>query len=279
MGLSLAGLGAVTLVDGRLDLSGGGTPAGAVTNGDIHVGAGIGIDVYGPVIVTEPLSCPSNLSGVSGCGSATCRPRVDRVARRPRQPCARHGGASAPSGWMEQPERAVVADDGGEEAGELLLTCLTRSSDEMVDVDASVRRILGQGNQAPGPKGPRRPRWRRSQCLPAYRVRARPPSRPGSVSEPISGYRHSIVSLPGCQHSRLAAGVGRTRSLPTQRRRLCPALDEAPQVSRRVLLSWNDANHAVEDRPEGQGAVCAAGAGASAGVLLADRGGRGRLPS
>ena len=47
---------------------------------------------------------------------------------------------------------------------------------------------------------------------------------------------------------------------------------EAPQVSRRILVSWKDANHAEEDRSEGQGAVRAAGAGALAGVLVVDRG-------
>ena len=46
---------------------------------------------------------------------------------------------------------------------------------------------------------------------------------------------------------------------------------EAPQVSRRILVSWKDANHAEEDRSEGQGAVCAAGVGALAGVPVADR--------
>ncbi|TSD64195.1 relaxase domain-containing protein, partial [Aeromicrobium piscarium] len=41
-------------------------------------------------------------------------------------------------------------------------------------------------------------------------------------------------------------------------------IDEPPQVSRRILVSWKDADHAEEDRSEGQGAVRAAGAGASA---------------
>ena len=39
---------------------------------------------------------------------------------------------------------------------------------------------------------------------------------------------------------------------------------EAPQVSRRIHVSWKDANHAEEDRSEGQGAVRAPGAGALA---------------
>jgi hypothetical protein len=37
-------------------------------------------------------------------------------------------------------------------------------------------------------------------------------------------------------------------------------------------LSWKDANHAEEDRSEGQGAVRAAGAGALAGVSVVDCG-------
>jgi hypothetical protein len=32
---------------------------------------------------------------------------------------------------------------------------------------------------------------------------------------------------------------------------------EAPQVPCRIFLSWKDANHAEEDRSEGQGALCA----------------------
>lgn len=39
---------------------------------------------------------------------------------------------------------------------------------------------------------------------------------------------------------------------------------EAPQVYRRILVSWKDAVHAEEDRPDGQGAVHQAGVGASA---------------
>ena len=38
-----------------------------------------------------------------------------------------------------------------------------------------------------------------------------------------------------------------------------PKLVEAPQVSRRILVSWKDAVHAEEDRSEGQGTVRAPG--------------------
>ena len=45
---------------------------------------------------------------------------------------------------------------------------------------------------------------------------------------------------------------------------------EAPQVSRRILVSWKDATRAEEDRCEGQGEVCPAGVGALAGVSVVD---------
>lgn len=55
-----------------------------------------------------------------------------------------------------------------------------------------------------------------------------------------------------------------TMSAATIDRYLKPSKAEPPQVWCRILVSWKDANHAEEDRPEGQGALRAAGAGAFA---------------
>lgn len=53
---------------------------------------------------------------------------------------------------------------------------------------------------------------------------------------------------------------------------------ESPQVSCRILASWRDARPCRRNRSEGQGALCAAGAGAPGRVLVVDCCGCGRGP-
>ncbi len=79
----------------------------------------------------------------------------------------------------------------------------------------------------------------------------------------LSGEGADLVFEPSAGRSAAAADLSDQVVVPCF---------EATQVSRRILVSWKDATRAEEDRSEGQGEVCPAGAGALAGVLVGDRG-------
>ncbi len=114
----------------------------AVTDGDVHVSAGMAIDVDGrEIVVTEPLTLPLKPVGAAG-------PWVGDLVivwhETPESPVPGPDGALDFARWVEQPELAVVAE-GAAAAEELLLARLTLSSDRTIDVDTSVRRPLGPG--------------------------------------------------------------------------------------------------------------------------------------
>ena len=73
-----------------------------------------------------------------------------------------------------------------------------------------------------------------------------------------------LAAAPTAELGRHRSGwlVGRREGLVIDR--VADGRVEAPQVSRRILVSWKDAVHAEEDRSDGQGAVHQAGVGASA---------------
>ncbi|MEP6631579.1 MAG: hypothetical protein ABJA89_14005 [Lapillicoccus sp.] len=116
-----------------------------VTDGDVVVGAGTAMDALGREIVeAEPLRLVLEPVCAGEAGEPWLGELIFTGHEDPESPVPGPDGRVAFTRRVEQPQLAVVAAGAAPAAG-LLLARSTRSTDQTVKVDTSVRRPLGPG--------------------------------------------------------------------------------------------------------------------------------------